>query len=496
MNRIPAPWVNFPSVTLALLICSVGASAQLAGNNRSSAELNQHLDELTGKLDSMRQQLIDSQKEMDELRGELRSLREQLAEKDQTAVAARDASTLESSIAQIRDESEVLQAEVKQQDQSKVESTSKYPVRLNGTVLITSVFNTRNPDDVNLPIVALPIQANTLSGSLSATASQTVLGLDASGPHLGSAKSFADLSVDFWGGTPSAYGASTGNIRMRTAHARIEWPTRSITFARDRPLISPWQPTSWVSVAEPALSWSGNLWTWSPQFELEQKHLFLSRLNANFGLIFPVSPSTYTMGQTSAASATERSRQPGYEGRLGWASSWRDRPFNLGASGYYSRQAYTYDGHVDAWAAAGDWMIPAGPFLQLSGEIYRGRAIGGLGGGAFKDVVTQQANDSIRGLNAAGGWAQAKFTLTRSMEANVSAGLDDAFSADLRNSDQAAGEDYYASLARNQTVLANFVYRPRTYLVFSTEFRQINSRSVLGHSWQDRVVGIATGYIF
>src|SRR5258707_1041572 len=83
--------------------------------------------------------------------------------------------------------------------------------------------------------------------------------LDNTGPHIWGAHSWADLNVDFWGAGSSAnYTVTAGTIRLRTMHARVEWPNRSIMIAVDRPLMSPWQPASWVTVAEPALAWSGN----------------------------------------------------------------------------------------------------------------------------------------------------------------------------------------------------------------------------------------------
>src|SRR5262249_26353210 len=116
--------------------------------------------------------------------------------------------------------------------------------------------------------------------------------------------------------------------------------------------------------------------------------------------------------------------------------------------------------------------------------------------GTFKDYVTNIAERDLYGLNDVGGWAQAKFAISPSLEANASMGLDNGFANDLRRSDQASASGWYANLARNQTVLANFVYRPKTYLLLSAEFRQINSRTAAGQASQDNVLGLATGYIF
>ena len=500
MNRVLSSPINTVAIALALAVFTAASSAAQQGSDgvhsatSAIADFDRHLDELTGKLDSMRQQLQESQNEMDELRREVHSLREQLAEKSQGQEAARDVNALRTSVAQLQDETEILQAEVKQHDQIKVETTSKYPVRINGAVLFTSTLNSGSTDNIDVPIVALPTPAHSPSGSLSATASQTMLGLDATGPHFWGANSRADITMDFWGADSS--NSYAGIFRLRTGHARLEWPNRSIGVALDQPMISPLQPTSWSMVGEPALAWSGNLWTWDPQLEYEEKNLLSRHLALGVGLIGPQAPAVYVQSQPGGPSASDQSRQPGYEMRLGSVWSHRDHPMNLGVGGYYSRQAYAYGHNIDAWAATADWNLVFSHAFQLSGEAYRGRAIGGLGGGTFKDYLTNTADHYFYGLNDAGGWAQAKFTFSPSFEANVSTGLDNGFANDLRDSDQASASGWYANLARNQTILANVIFRPKTYLLLSAEFRQINSRTVAGRVSQNNVLGLATGYVF
>jgi regulator of replication initiation timing len=220
MNRNLAVTAQTAALTLAILVCTAASSAQESDQSSSSftasvrePDLNRHLDEVTRKLESMRQQLIESQNEMDALRSELRGLREQLAARDQTREAAQDADNLRTSVAQLQDETDVLKAEVKTQDQSKVETVSKYPLRINGAVLFNSVLNSGTVDNINVPVVALPSTTKTLSGSLSATANQTLLGLDVTGPQLWGAHSWGDLNV---------FGQLHGDRRDRASpyHAR------------------------------------------------------------------------------------------------------------------------------------------------------------------------------------------------------------------------------------------------------------------------------------
>ena len=483
---------------LLFLVCAGAAAQQPADSNPQSAALEQHLDALSAKIDSMRQQLQESQAEMEAMRAEIGSLRSQLAEKSASEEAAQSTAALRAGVEQLREKSDMLEAAVAQHDQTKVESLSKYPVQINGAMLFTAVGNGGATDDIDLPIIAEQTAAGSSSGSFSATARQTILGIQATGPHLWGARSSADLSVDFFGGIPYAdYTTSAGTVRLRSAHAMLQWPNQSLTVAMEQPLISPRNPTSWVTVGEPALAWSGNLWTWLPQLEYSATAAAgAHQFTGAFALVDPASPGPSTVNGERTPDASERSRQPGYEARAGDDIDWRGHTFAFGLGGYYSRQDYTYGRNVDAWAATADWSVPVAPRVHFSGEFYRGRAIGGLGGGAFKDYVTYNQYTSLRGLDAEGGWGQLKLTFSQQLEANLAFGQDDAFDSELLQSDLATSTNSYTNLARNQTGFGNLVYRPRSYLLFSAEFRQIKSWPIGDEAYRDRLFGLAAGYLF
>lgn len=465
-----------------------------AGSGPSMADLEKHLDEMTARMESMRQELVDSRSEMQAMHAELSELRREVADKNSadtgTAVQA-----LRTSVDHLQETSDVLAAQVRQHDQTKLESASKYPVRIAGTVLFTSLANSGQTDNLDVPIVALPAQPHAPEGSFSATARQTIVGLDAIGPHFGNASSSASVSVDFFGGTPyTETGAAAGLLRLRTAHATLAWSSRALTAAFDRPILSPNEPTSWITLGEPALAWSGNLWTWAPQFEFRQD--LPHGWTAELALIDPPAPGSSASPGERLPDPAERSRQPGYEARLGKAVVVDGRTFAFGAGGYYSRQTYNDGSHLDAWAGTADWSMPLTSALQVSGALYRGRGIGGLGGGAFKDYAPYNNYTEREGLDDEGGWAQLKWKLSPVLEANAAAGDDNAFAADLRNSDYATEPDAYQNLARNLTTYGNFVYRPHTYLLFSAEYRQIRSWPIAGSVNQNHIFGLAAGYLF
>lgn len=505
MNRDRMPNLNSAIAALAVFACIASSAAQTSKDHEgsrspssSAAELEGHLDQLTAQLEDLRQELQQSQKEMEDLRAELRSLKGQLVEKNQSDEAAETQAALHASVDKLREDTDVLQAEVKQHDQTKVETFSKYPVRIGGTILFTSVLNSGETDNIDLPIVALPPEPDSPHGSLSATVRQTMLNIDASGPEVWGAKSSADLNVDFFGGIPYAdYTTAAGILRLRTAHARLTWAQREVAAAFDRATFSPWQPTSWLTVGEPPLAWAGNLWTWTPQLQYHESGILPNRkLALDLGLMDPAAPGPSDSNGYRMPDPSERSRQPGYEAHLGYELSWLDRPIHVGAGGYYSRQSYMYDTHVDAWAGTADWNIAFAPKVGLSGQFYRGRGIGGLGGGAFKDYVTFSQYQFLRGLDAEGGWAQLKFVFTPLVEANIAFGQDNGYADDLRNSDFASSQNIYSNLARNQDMLGNLIFRPKSCLLISTEFRQIHSWPIAAAGNFNRIFGMAAGYSF
>jgi hypothetical protein len=212
-----------------------------------------------------------------------------------------------------------------------------------------------------------------------------------------------------------------------------------------------------------------------------------------FGLIDPATPRV--LGNLQQPTPGESSRQLGYETRFQYGFSPGDRTIVVGAGGYYARQSYSQTQHVDAWAGTADWKIPLGPRLEVAGEAYRGRGIGGLGGGTFKDYVFDATTGRVSGLDAVGGWSQIKARLTSSLEANGAFGQDNGYGSEIRYTNPAS-TSVYQGLARNRTVLGNVIFRPRAYIVLSAEYRNIHTWQVVGPANQANIFGLAAGYLF
>jgi len=397
---------------------------------------------------------------------------------------------------------QLLEAKVNDQYQTKVGSASKYRIRLSGMALL-NVFSNRGAVD-NMDVPGLAIQPTTLStnSSFGATARQTMLGLEVFGPDLAGARTRGAMQMDFFGGIPNQLnGAALGVMRIRTATFEMDWTNTKLVAGLDAPFISPLSPSSIATVAEPAFSYSGNLWTWTPQIRVEHRLTVSDTSNVllQVGILDPLTGEPPYYGNYRYPQAGERAGQPAYATRIAWTGRSFGNPVAVGVGGYYSRQNWGFNRTIDGWAGTLDWNIPLAPLVSFSGEFYRGRAIGGLGGGIGRSVVYNGSlldpATTVVGLDSVGGWGQLQFRPTQRWELNGGFGQDNPLAEDVRLF--YPGQSYFdASLARNRTSMANFIFRPRSNLLLSLEYRRLWTYDVDGEARMANHLNLGIGVLF
>ena len=331
---------------------------------------------------------------------------------------------------------------------------------------------------------------------------QTEIGLELFGPTFAGAKSSASVQFDFGGGFPSTNnGVNFGIARIQTASVHLDWKNTSVIAGQDSLFISPLSPTSFASLAIPAFAYAGNLWGWTPQIRVEHRFELPAQqtLTLQAGILDnldwepPYNPFYRT------AQAGEQSGQPAYAMRTAWSRTVFDHQLSLAAAGYFGRQNWSWGRNVDAWAGMADWQIPILRRLTLSGEFYRGRGVGGLGAGIGRAVLfggdPSYASTSIRGLDSAGGWSQLKFQLTNKLELNGVFAEDNAFASDIRGFAVDA-DNFSTILGRNRGTLENLVYRPRSDLLFSAEFRRLRTFPIYSDASSTNQLNLAIGILF
>lgn len=501
-----------------VLFLGFGASQEMSfAQTADPQDLNVKVQKLSEALASTQSQLEQSQRDLEEMRKELRVLQQQLvqggvsapASSTSEAVAAKSAAELAAAVQEIRERQALQESQIATHEQTKIESDSKFPVKVTGLLLMNAFVNTSGVDMPAMPTVAIGG-----TGSVGATVRQTVLGFDARGPHMLGARSFADLRVDF-ASNPS-YNATTAGyleysnsnstyLRLRTVHAGLEWSKTQAYFSLDHPIVSPETPTSLTAVAEPALSWSGNLWTWNPQAVVSQNIGAVGARNLQLQAALidpgdaPLTPVYISQSATPPSSA-EQSSRPGVEARIALLGAQRgnDRS-HIGVGGYFARHQTALGRNFDSWAATMDarLLLPAG--LQLTGAAYRGLGLGGLGGGGYKDFAfktnTFTGGYFFKALDDVGGWAQLKEKVNERLEFNGAYGMDNLFSGQMRRY-IVTGGTMYQNLTINRTFTGNVIFTPSAYLLFSLEYRHLGSSPIAGPSAVSNIIGLGAGYKF
>ncbi len=511
-----------PQLRIALLLLAVAIGIPSSAQNAATAT-NPADSDVPSLLRSLQQQLQQTQAELARAQARIDSLQQEVSalhrsssqpaaapDKSNAYISAADVARHAPeekeprSLEDLRETDRLLKAEVEEQNQTKVESASRFRVKISGLVLMNAYSNHGAVDIEDLPNLAYTAPASSSAeGSLGFTLRQTMLGLNVFGPNVAGAQTSADVSVDFFGGFPAQpYGTTAGILRLREAAGHLDWRNDSLTFGQMAPFMSPLSPTSYATLAEPALSWSGNLWVWTPQVVLE--HRIQTSDNTYFsvsgGVLAPLTEQVPNGSEPAVPGAGEHSRRPAFGSRVAWNSQLFGRTASIGVGGYVSRLRYDFGRQTGSWAATGDWRLPLGSFFELSGEAYSGLAVGGLGGGIWQSVVYNGDPDNaatcFRGVHAIGGWTQLKFRPRVRWEFNGTIGQDNVPGRDLEWASALQGDDGSPVFARNRTALGNVIFRPRSNLLFSVEYRKLWTYGYRGDRSTASHINIGAGVSF
>jgi hypothetical protein len=522
----------------AFVLLSAGCLAQQStptpaseAGDGSVSDLASQVRELRTLIEQMRTENAQSRAEMQELRHELQDTRKLLAplassttnsvptaestpSSENSSASETPASgngttsdtpmaaDLGTRLQKLEESTQLLNSKVDEQYQTKVETAAKYRARLSGIVLMNAFRNVGGSDNLDIPDYAQPQVPGAPQASFGATLRQTEIGLEIFGPTLAGAKSSANVQFDFAGGFPSTpNGVNFGLVRLQTASLHLDWEHTSVIAGQDSLFISPLSPTSFASLATPAFAYAGNLWGWTPQLRVEHRFDLSDQQTLTFqgGILDNLDWEPPTNQYTRSPQAGELSGQPAYAMRTAWSRPVFDHPLSFAVAGYYGRENWSWGRSVDAWAGMTDWEIPILHRLGLSGEFYRGRGVGGLGGAIGQGVLyggnPAYSSTSIRGFDSAGGWTQLKFQLTRKLELNGAFAEDDAFASDVRGFATDAN-NFGPILGRNRGALGNLVYRPRSDLLLSAEFRRLHTFPVYDSASITNQVNLAMGILF
>jgi hypothetical protein len=548
--------IRFKAIAMATLFaclpllarCQNGATATVPVSTELTADikalvasvnrLQSQVETLNSQMSELRNAQQEALREAEQLRAELNQTREQLAAKtgsepqfyevrpatSQAAsvsvpyssssssalatlprqVQSTDESSsgdLQQRISKLEDDQQLMNDKIVEQSQTKVESGSKYRVRLSGLVLLNTAITRGSVDNLDIPQVAVPPEAPGVAGTFSGSLRQSQIGIETFGPDIAGARTSANVKFDFAGGFPNVpNGAAFGVVRLRTGTVRLDWANTSIVAGQDAIFFPPLTPTTLTSLAIPALSYTGNLWSWTPQVRIEHRFALSenSALRIQAGILDSLTGDVPQQSYRSP-SVGEESGQPAYATHIGYSRRIFGRDLSVGIGGYYGRQNWWFGRAVDGWAGVTDVTVPLGEFLDFSGEFYRGRAVGGLGGGIGQSILLSgpifNPKTEVYGLDSTGGWVQLKFKPKPNFEVNFAYGQDQPFASELKRF-PASAVYYGYSISRNQSPFVNFIYRVRSDVLFSMEYKRLQTNPLNSNANIANRLVVSLGYAF
>src|SRR5580658_1250393 len=476
-----------------MLIGSVPAWGQSASPQAATSQEQPGLDAkirvLTDSLEQTRAELSESRQEIRDLRSMLEQVMQKMGEQTGVSTGGATGAQVASSAnaspqkpsehesAQISsDDWQIVNARLEEQEQDKVES-------------------------VDVPTVAVPNYPG-FSGSVGASLRQSIIGITGIGPEIFGANTVGDVQMDFFGGLPGGYASNTsGLVRLRVARIRMNWTHTSLFGGIDAPFFSPNVPTSYMSVAVPGFAAAGNLWAWTPTIGVEQRiDAGKSQIRIDAGAMDPPSYA----GQDSTVripSPQEYSRQPTFAVRASENAGDERHPFAFGISAIYSPQRFVGGTSVTGWGGVADWRFPVFPRAEISGEFFAGKGIDAFGGvptpvppaGDYNYYAV--AVPYLEGVTMAGGWTQLKYKLDARNEFNFGIGTGGRNSDDFREA-QSLDPAALGSLSpRNDMLFVNYIFRPRSDLLFSPEFRRLRTYPSSGAAVEADQIGLAAAFL-
>jgi hypothetical protein len=390
-----------------------------------------------------------SASDIEALRAELKQLRAEVEELKKLVGAAPGAERApDPAVA-------MLQEQVAEQAQTKVESKSRMPVTLSGSIVSNTAYNSGEANWLENPNIVAAETGPT--GSFGSTLRQSQLALSINGPEVGGWQTSGFVQVDFLGGAPGfATGTVMGLPRLLYAFARLERERTSLVVGQDNMVLAPRDPTSLATPGFPLLFRSGNLYLRTPQIRVEQR--LAGGLDMRAGIITPQAGdfgSTYVFAPVPGAG--ERSRAPAVQARLGHHRSADDGArWDVGIAGHYGQERRAA-GTSDQWAAAVDASVDVGA-VGFGGEIYAADL-----GNAFGAALGQP-------VRSAGGFGEVRVRASERVSFNAGGGLD-------RVSDD---DRSLVPLRGNRTWFGNAIFALSPELKTSLEYRHLETETSAG----------------
>jgi hypothetical protein len=371
--------------------------------------------------------------------------------------------------------------QIDQRTEGSVTSTSKFPVKIYGSLLLSANHLDKGSNTIDIPLFAQPrgAAADQNHSNYNMTVRQSRFGLRYERNVSQDARLSGVFEFDLLGGKPAfANGVDFDILRLRLAYGRVDWANDSLEAGQDWAIFSPLNPTTIASYAIPGFSTSGNLWNRLPQIRYEHRMAVGEKSRVIFAgaILDPNAGDNAGNPATRLVGLGERGSMPAYETRLGFTAASHGKESSGGVSLHYSRllgvpgnpAGTTARSPIDSYGVSGDWNLWLSSSLRVSGEAFHGRALGIFSGNIAQAAVV--IGGRARGINSTGGWIELHGEARPGYEgpwkkfsANFGYGIENNRDQDL----------LVGSRARNQTYMVNGQYRLTPNFTLALEYRPV-----------------------
>jgi len=351
----------------------------------------------------------------------------------------------------LEDKMAIAQQRIEELNQTKVEASEHFPIRLTGMALFNAYSNSKQGGGLEYPVTA----ANTAAASAGATFRQTIIGLDFRGPGT------------FLGGTVHGnvymdlFGTGIG-LRMRTGEIEVQWQSRSIMFGVEKPIFNPREPSSLAQMGVSPLTGTGNLWLWLPQARVEQDFRFgqSSGLRAQMGVI-----ATREVGPYAGTNftGTVEAVRPGLEGRYELFHNLDDSRHLEFAAGFHTSVTHAGGQSIDSNLVSLDWGFNPLRRVEFTGAFYSGQNVAPLGEG-YQQGFGFRYREAYA-VHSRGGWGQLTFHLLPRLDLHVFSGQQNDDADDLTS----------GRIARNLLYGGNLYFRLAPNVLLGWEATQLRT---------------------
>jgi hypothetical protein len=405
-----------------------------------------------------------------QLMEEVRALRTELAARDsQPAPPAPDAPAAPS----VAERLAVQERRVEEHAQTKVETNQKVLARLNGMVLFNAFHNGRFAGGNEAPTVASLTAGPEVAGG---TVRQSLIGFDfEGGQSIGGGKLSASIQMDFFAGTSSTLNQL---FRVRTAAARVDWSRTTLLVGQEKPIFSPRDPTSFSNVGVSPLTGSGNPWLWLPQVRVQQRFGFGedTELRADIGVLQTSETAAQLPGDFVPTLARVR---PALEGRF----QFRRGRLEI-APGFHLSTTHVAATSVPSNAVSIDWAYSPWDKLEFTGFAFNGANLANVG--TLRQGFTVIRPGEAIAIRSRGGWAQVAIRPAPRISVHLIAGQQDDHDGDLR----------FGGIGKNQTYMANIMYRLGTNMIVSLERSHVRTLYLPATVRTNNHYDLAFAYLF